>query len=184
VLHTLGSILCYMDRSGSLEGSGSGCATYSGKSPDPIHENFEFTGAATVFQAELYAIKMACKFAIQQAPSPVTILSDSQAAIMATANPLITSRTVLGTVNALNALVIHGSSVLLHWVRGHNGIEGNELADHLANKGAALQAAGPEPFIPFSNALIKMIAREDLRFHWTEKRLYRHHRQTRDFFRN
>jgi hypothetical protein len=79
---------------------------------------------------------------------------------------------------------MHGSSVLLHWVRGHKGVEGNELADHLANKGAALQAAGPEPFLPFSNALIKMIAREDLRFHWTEKwyRLYRHHRQTRDFF--
>jgi ribonuclease HI len=96
-----------------------------------------------VFQAELDAIEMACEFAIQQAPLPVTILSDSQAAIMATANPLITSRTVLRTVNALNALVTHGSSVLLQWVRGHNGVEGNEVADPLANNGAALQAAGP-----------------------------------------
>jgi ribonuclease HI len=91
-----------------------------------------------------------------KAPSPVTILSDSQAAIMATANPLITSRTVLRTVNVLNTLVTRGSSVLLHWVRGHNGVEGNELAGHLANKRAAW---GPEPFLPFSNALIKMIAR-------------------------
>jgi ribonuclease HI len=167
-----------------LEESRSGCAIYSGASPEPIHENFEFTGAATAFQAELYAIKIVCEFTIQQAPSPVTILSESQAAIMATANPLITSRTVLRTVNALNALVTHGSSVLLHWVRGHNGVEGNELADHLANKEAALQAAGPEPFLPFSNALIKRIAREDLKFHWTEKwcRLYCHHRQTKDFF--
>jgi hypothetical protein len=43
VPHNLGSILCYTDGSGRLEGSGSRCAVYSGASPDPIHENFKFT---------------------------------------------------------------------------------------------------------------------------------------------
>jgi hypothetical protein len=46
---------------------------------------------------------------------------------------------------------------------------GNNKADHLANVGAALQAAGPEPFLPLSNAIIKAVALEDTLNTWTEK---------------
>jgi hypothetical protein len=116
VPRTPGFLLCYTDGSGHPEGSGSGCAAYEGTYEDPVHKASEFTGVATVFQSELYAIEMACEFALQQVPSPVTVLSNSQSAIMAITNPLITSNTVLRTVDALNKLVKHGSSVLVRWV--------------------------------------------------------------------
>jgi hypothetical protein len=88
---------------------------------------------------------------------------------MAITNPLITSNTVLRNVDALNKLVKHGSSVLVRWVRGHMASRGNNEADHLAYVSAALRAAGREPFLPFSNAIIKAVALEDTLNTWTEQ---------------
>jgi ribonuclease HI len=141
-------------------------AIYKDGTTDPIHEECDYTGSATVFQAEVYAIEMACEYATQQACPLVTILSDSLAAILALTSPYITSRTVLRTLHALTKLTQTGATVQIRWIRGHNGSQGNETADLLANLGAASMANGPEPFVPFSQATIKAVAREDL--HWTE----------------
>jgi ribonuclease HI len=51
----------------------------------------EYTDKATVFQAELRAIQMACEFAEAQPRMKILILSDSQAAIQAAVFPLIRS---------------------------------------------------------------------------------------------
>jgi hypothetical protein len=66
------------------------------------------------------------------------ILSDNQSAIQALANPFITSRTVLQTVEALDCLGNQGKEVCVQWVRGHNDTDGNDLADYMANQGAVL----------------------------------------------
>jgi hypothetical protein len=55
------------------------------------------------FQTGVHAIEMACEYATQQACPLVTILSDSQAAILALTSPYITSRTVLRTLHALTS---------------------------------------------------------------------------------
>jgi hypothetical protein len=47
---------------------------------------------------------MASVFALEMADTQVLILSDSQAAILATQNPLIYSHTVLEMMNSLNTL--------------------------------------------------------------------------------
>jgi ribonuclease HI len=87
------------------------------------------------------------------ADTQVLILSDSQAAILATQNPLIFSHTVLKTVNSLNTLANAGKQVTLQWVRGHNNTAGNELADQMAKTGAILMVNGPEPFLPLSKVV-------------------------------
>jgi ribonuclease HI len=50
---------------------------------DPIYTDRAYNGSATVFQAELHAIHMACEYALMQPHGTVNILSDSQAAIKA-----------------------------------------------------------------------------------------------------
>jgi hypothetical protein len=92
--HDVG-IRCYTDGSWRERGSSSGVAAYRTTDPETIFTSSKFTGIATVFQAELYAIQMACAFAMAQQDHLVIILSDSQSAIQALDTPLITSRAVL-----------------------------------------------------------------------------------------
>jgi ribonuclease HI len=130
-----------------------------------------------------YAIQMACDYVTPMAPPQVIFLSDSQSSIEALTNPFITSRTVLRTATALNTLAKQVTEVWIQWVRGHNGSDGNELADHMANLGAAFQAEGPEPFLPLSRAVIKMTEREELLQAWTNRwKSQKEFRQTRLFF--
>jgi hypothetical protein len=110
---------------------------------------------------------MACTYASMHADRLIVILSDSQSAIQAVSNPLITSRTVLQTTEALNDLDGQGKEVCLKWVGGHNGTEGNVIADIMANRGAALEISGPEPFLPFSHTHAKKAEKDALLETWT-----------------
>jgi ribonuclease HI len=138
---------------------------------------------ATVFQSELFAIILACEFAEKQAEQQIHILTDSQAAILAISHPQITSQTVLPVVDFFNKLAKKGKIVQIHLVRGHNDTDGNDLADFMAKTGAALPVAGPEPFLPLSNAVCKQAAKEELLYSWTVKwQRSRDYRQSKIFF--
>jgi hypothetical protein len=112
---------CYTDGSGReiangfgrKIATGSGLAAYRGVEPEPIYTTSEYTGMATVYQTELFAIQLACQYAQAQTDRLVIILSDSQAAIQATTDPLIRSRMVKQTIDALNGLCGLGIEVCL-----------------------------------------------------------------------
>jgi ribonuclease HI len=176
-------LLCYTDGSGRDGNSGAVIAIYKDEQRNAIHTDSAYTGISTVFQAELCAIQMACVFATEQADTQILILSDSQAAILATRHPLIYSRTVLETINSLNKLAISGKEVTLQWVQGHNQTAGNDMADLIAKTGAVLPASGPEPFLPLSRAVCRQAARDQLLHLWTSKwQRSRDYQETKIFF--
>jgi ribonuclease HI len=182
IIHDKG-LLCYTDGSGQGTGSGSGIAAYLDDKLDPIYTDRAYTGSATVFQAELHAIHMACEYALMQPHGTVNILSDSQAAIKAVTLPLIKSCTVLNTLNSLNKLAASGKNVTLRWVKAHNDIDGNELADILAKQGAALQLSGPKPFLLISHAVCKQTYKYELESYCNAKwQKHKPCRQTKIFF--
>jgi ribonuclease HI len=116
--------------------------------------------AATVFQAEIKAITMACKTLYQRNNMDITIRTDSQAAITAIRAINITSNTVLDCKQWLNKLG-GKNRVTLAWIQAHAGHPGNDQADALAKAGTAQSGPGPWPNEPAShfnrNLLIKNI---------------------------
>ena len=46
------------------------------------------------------------------------------------------------TVRKSTNSIRDSSSLTYHWVKGHNGIDGNERADNAANRGTSLSAEG------------------------------------------
>jgi ribonuclease HI len=101
-----------------------------------MHESIKLRDDATVFQAEVLAIKEAAGFIRSNLDAKyVKILSDSQAALLALASNTVNSRGVLDTMKELEHLSLNGTVVRLAWVKAHVGLEGNELADSAAKLG-------------------------------------------------
>ncbi|XP_055522575.1 uncharacterized protein LOC129716760 [Wyeomyia smithii] len=81
----------------------------------------------------------------KQKHAKIGIFSDSQAALLALRSTKCASKLVWECSSALRE-VSRQNQVLLYWVPGHCGIEGNEIADCLTKQGSAQQFIGPEPF--------------------------------------
>jgi ribonuclease HI len=128
---------CFTDGSKMLGAVGYGfCIAEDGKFQPPTAERMCDT--ATVFQAELKAIEQGSDKMADSACTEAVIYSDSQAALLALANPTITSAAVLQCAQHLNDLGSN-KTVTLKWVKAHKGHEGNERADKAAKKGTEQQ---------------------------------------------
>ena len=93
---------------------------------------------ATVFQAEVTAIRLACEKlkALNVHTTYVKIFIDSQATLRALSKPAINSKCIKATISAVNQLAEQCRGVTLAWIRAHKGHPGNERADKLAKEGA------------------------------------------------
>jgi ribonuclease HI len=117
---------------------GAGYQIYKGTEPF-AHGSVKLPDWATVFQAEVLAIKTASQ-RLQQDGSDVKwvkILSDSQAALLALNGHEKQTSSVNETKLALNDLARTANYVTLCWTRSHVGNEGNERADQLAKEGTS-----------------------------------------------
>ena len=121
---------------------------------------------ATVFQAEIYAIIICATEMLGRnyKGKNIYILSDSQSALFALDSVQFNSKLVWNCFQLLSGLA-ERYKVHLFWVPGHEGIEGNEMADSLAKKGASVPFIGPEPVCGISYAGARQAIRE-----WMERR--------------
>ena len=126
----------YTDGSKMGNLTGSGFVIYHHKNL-LTYESLKLNDNATVFQAEIIAIKKAAEYLLKHHTAKyVKIFSDSQAALQAVNNTRVAARSVLEAMEALEMLTATGCRVRLAWVKAHIGIEGNELADQAAKNGA------------------------------------------------
>ena len=138
------------------DGSKIGPQTGSGIYGPGIKATISMGKWPTVFQAEVYAIYICAITCLHRKyrHAKIGIFSDSQAALKALKSATCVSRLVwecIATLRELSRL----NKVMLLWVPGHCGIEGNEHADSLARQGSAQQFIGPEPFLGTSTSAIK-----------------------------
>ena len=120
----------------------------------------------------MIAIKKAAEYLLEEKPTGLKYLKifvDSQAAIMAVGNPVISSKTVASAVSALNELASGGVSVTIVWIPAHKGHAGNELADKLAKKGAEESDAAYMIPIKTPHSAMRRKIREGIRAEWREQ---------------
>ena len=95
---------------------------------NPIH---------SVLIAELFALLQALKISISSNDNtPSVIFTDSKSALQLIQNHF--PKTYKNLVHEIQNLLIEINSrktLYIHWIRGHSGINGNEIADAAANKG-------------------------------------------------
>ncbi|KAJ8971488.1 hypothetical protein NQ317_004598 [Molorchus minor] len=89
----------------------------------------------------------------------IQIFSDSWAALLAIESSKVKSRLVLECKKTLNDLASR-NKVILTWVPGHSGVQGNEEADRLAREGSAMYPIGPEPILGLTKCLLGMNRRD------------------------
>ena len=102
----------------------------------------------TVFQAELFALIEGAAACLNNniEDSIIVFLSDSQAALLALKRYDCRSKLVKECKDRMNTLG-RRNQVVLGWIKGHSGIEGNEIVDQLAKRGAEELFIGPEPAV-------------------------------------
>ena len=127
---------------------------------------------ATVFQAEIVAIRLAVQTLLRQEGTSVRFLKifvDSQAAIQALGNPILKSRTVAQAMEVLNEAASTVRKVSLVWIPAHRGHFGNSRADDLAKKGAGTTNPTKMLHIPKPEAAVKETLRTYCLRLWTKQ---------------
>ncbi|KAK2714607.1 hypothetical protein QYM36_008982 [Artemia franciscana] len=116
-----------------------------------IAEKYKLHPRTSIFQAELLAVNKAAEHLIQPryGCNAFLICTDSKSVVSALKNihAKNVTREVLITYETISKLIDEGSIVVLHWIPGHRGIEGNEAADQGA-KDALANGTSVEEFAP------------------------------------
>ena len=178
----LTGIVSYTD--GSLLNNKTGCGVHTVIGQRVIYNgNFYLGITATVFQAEITAIKKSAEMLLNVGwkNKIITFYSDSQASLAALNKLTVNSDTVEKCLNALNALG-KDNQIHLRWVKAHVGTHGNEIADSLAKKGSALRD-GPSDELLIPRAKQKYEINDYFHSKWSKAwNLYDQARQTKIWF--
>ena len=109
---------------------------------------------ATVFQAELMAIKMAMfdiTGSLGNEDRYVKLFSDSRSAIQALNSSTVSSQLVKDTISAINLVGGKVHRLEISWIKAHVGHIGNERADQLAREAVELTPTVHGIMLPYSH---------------------------------
>jgi ribonuclease HI len=160
----------YTDGSKTVHGTGAGFVIYH-KKEIINYCSIKLNDNATVFQAEIAAIKQAADYLYATKDVKfVKILVDSQAALLALENKQVRAKSVLEAMQSLEQLSQSGVTVRLAWVKAHIGTEGNELADSAAKQGG-LDEMGTNTriYLAMSAAELKASLDTAIRNRWRQR---------------
>ena len=88
----------------------------------------------SVIFSELFAVKLALEFIEQHTKESHVIFTDSKSALQLIASCPKTYVNVVTEIKKILGRLNRQRQVVLHWIRGHTQIMGNEIADKLAKK--------------------------------------------------
>ena len=127
----------YTDGSKTSQGTGAGVCIMDDQKIIRTRA-FNLPDYCTVFQAEIAAIKEGCKLIPKNLHHKhVTIMTDSQAALLALDKVETSSRLVKEAKTELNK-ISNKIQTEVAWIKAHVGHRGNEIADSLAKTGCSL----------------------------------------------
>ena len=154
-IHGTERLAIYTDGSGINNKVGAAAHT----SIQTRHQHLGSDTQFNVFTGEVTAISLATDIAQQQKAQSCHIYTDSQAAIKAITNPQRQSgqaiiKTTLDKIDRLTST----TQLVIHWIPGHQQIEGNEQADTEAKKAASDPKLGSKhPHSPLKSSRIMAI---------------------------
>lgn len=119
----------------------------------------------TVIAAELFAIKKALEYISSQKHGKWIVFTDSLSSLQLLSNDVKSYRETTDTIKQQLKSLNISKIVLLHWIRGHSGIKGNEVADRVANLGHNLMKS---TLFPLHKEEISNILLKNMRKHWQE----------------
>ena len=130
----------YTDGSKDIQSNvtGSGLAIYSASNEPITQEKYKLNPYLSVFTAELVAIIMALNWIDREKVQQAVILSDSLSSLQAIQKLSTHSRPDLihMITRLINKIRLNGQTIELAWIPSHVDIQGNEVADQYAKKGA------------------------------------------------
>lgn len=102
------------------------------------YHQFKLPDISSVFTAELYAIEKAFLFCLHSDNTRFVIFSDSKSSLdslrLHSSRIFQINHLVSQILNYHRLLIENGKKVELVWIKGHAGIEGNEVVDKLAKE--------------------------------------------------
>jgi ribonuclease HI len=138
-----------------------------------LRKSLRLSDYGTVMQAETIGLMTAVELMIANDTEDrnIVILTDSQALIKALDKNTVTSKTTIECIEKLKLLASNNIGITIGWVPGHSDIEGNEIADELAEDGLDHELIDKELHRPESSkaAAIKEYEEISRRRIWTDK---------------
>lgn len=156
-----GEIVIYTDGSKMEEGTSAAFCVYNENNLIDFWQT-RLSSSNSVFQAELLAIKHAIIWGISSQYSKFLIRTDSLSGLQALSKFEITNSL---QSDILNLLISSSKLFYFNWVKGHSGVEGNELADSLA-KSALSNLDISSSFLPTPPSYLKRVLRQELFAKW------------------
>ena len=145
----------------------------------PDGTSFKFCDACGVncsnYEAEICAIKTAVELTHQsfelneREPTDVVIFTDSKSTLEAldvmNTNSDFAIVSLAKSIN--NLLVSYDVKLTLQWIPGHSGIQGNEIADHLAKEGTQKEHPNKPCTMNTTSMILKNNFKEEWLYRWT-----------------